>query len=85
MRVIVVLGDDTQLAVGKGATDVVCVRIMKPKRFGDVARRFVSRCDGNIMALQSDANTCFDGPGFANLSGNRAEGEAELIDEACGD
>jgi hypothetical protein len=33
----------------------VFVRIMKPKRFGDVARRFVSRCGGNVMAFQSNA------------------------------
>lgn len=52
---MVILGDQPQLAVHKGANDVVFVRIMKAKRFGDVTRRFVSRCGGNIMAFQSDA------------------------------
>lgn len=53
--IIVVLGHQPQLAVHKGATDVVFVRVVKPTRLGDVARRFVSRCGGNIMAFQSDA------------------------------
>jgi hypothetical protein len=47
---MVILGDQSQLAVHKGANDVVFVRIMKAKRFCDVTRRFVSRCGGNIMA-----------------------------------
>ncbi|CAN1530230.1 hypothetical protein MCEREM21A_01381 [Sphingomonadaceae bacterium] len=44
--IIVVLGHQPQLAVHKGATDVVFVRVVKPKRFGDVARRFVSPAAG---------------------------------------
>lgn len=44
--VMVILGDQPQLAVHKGANDAVLVRVMEPNRFGDVARPSPSRIPG---------------------------------------
>lgn len=39
------------------------VRIVKPKRFGDVARRFVSRCGGKVLEWREGFLMTLEGAG----------------------